>query len=126
MWVFGYGSLMGDGWEGSRGVFVARTELRGYQRVFNKSVSKKLGDKAHPCPTLYIVESESGTCRGIAFEFADDQAQKVRAYLIKREGAGFVLAHALDTARRAPHSTEGIRTKPVRRAYTPVAWNRPL
>ena len=38
-----------------------------------------------------MVKSESATCRGIAFEFPEPRAQKVRDYLIEREGKAFAL-----------------------------------
>jgi cation transport protein ChaC len=92
MWVFGYGSLMGDGWEANRGcVRRTRAELQGYHRAFNKASVRNWGTKARPCPTLNIVKSESATCRGIAFEFPELNAQEVRDYLIEREGKAFAL-----------------------------------
>jgi cation transport protein ChaC len=92
MWVFGYGSLMGDGWEAAYGcIRRARAELLGYQRTFNKASVRNWGTKAHPCPTLNVVESASSTCGGIAFEFPDATEQEIRAYLSKREGKGFAL-----------------------------------
>jgi glutathione-specific gamma-glutamylcyclotransferase len=92
MWVFGYGSLMGDGWEVSHGCTRrTRAELRGYQRVFNKASVKNWGTKAHPCPTLNVVKSASGACRGIAFEFPGTNEREVRDYLIEREGKAFPL-----------------------------------
>jgi cation transport protein ChaC len=92
MWVFGYGSLMGDGWEANRGcIRRTRAELQGYHRAFNKASVRNWGTKAHPCPTLNIVKRESATCRGIAFEFPELKAQEVRDYLVEREGKGFAL-----------------------------------
>jgi glutathione-specific gamma-glutamylcyclotransferase len=92
MWVFGYGSLMGDGWEVGHGcVRQMRAELPGYQRAFNKASVRNWGTKANPCPTLNIIESVSSTCSGIAFEFPDSKAQKIRKYLLDREGKGFEL-----------------------------------
>jgi cation transport protein ChaC len=92
MWVFGYGSLMWDGWEkqfgcSSRCIAV----LRGYQRTFNKASTKNRGTKRHPCPTLNLEECEGGTCKGAAFEFPDDKEEAIRKYLEKREGEGFSL-----------------------------------
>lgn len=90
MWVFAYGSLMGDGWEQTFGV--KRREvagLRDYQRSFTKASTVNWGTKAHPAPTLRIVESFGSTCHGIAFEFDDSRRDEVIAYLTKREGKGF-------------------------------------
>jgi glutathione-specific gamma-glutamylcyclotransferase len=92
MWVFGYGSLMGDGWETPHGcISRTRAELQGYERAFNKASVKNWGTKTHPCPTLNAVKSASATCRGIAFEFPDAKEHEVRDYLIRREGKAFPL-----------------------------------
>jgi glutathione-specific gamma-glutamylcyclotransferase len=92
MWIFGYGSLMWDCWEGHHGcVRRVRAELPGYQRAFNKASVRNWGTNVNPCPTLNIVKSSSANCRGIAFEFPDDRAAQVRKYLLDREGKGFAL-----------------------------------
>src|SRR5258707_869494 len=91
MWVFGYGSLMGDGWEAAHGcIRRTRAEFPGYRRTFNKASVRNWGTKACPCPTLNIVKSGSATCHGVAFEFPEAKAQGVRNYLVEREG-GFDL-----------------------------------
>jgi cation transport protein ChaC len=90
IWVFGYGSLMWDGWETQQGctrrAFVV---LPGYRRAFNKASVRNWGTKANPCPTLNLIASPFGACRGIAFEFPADRAGDVRACLGEREGQGF-------------------------------------
>lgn len=92
MWVFGYGSLMGDGWEEKYGcVRRAKAEVRGYRRVFNKASVRNWGSNQYPCPTLNLVKSKSATCHGIAFEFPDDRKREIREYLTKREGKDFSL-----------------------------------
>ncbi len=92
MWVFGYGSLMADGWETSRGCARrALAELPGHTRAFNKASIRNWGTKANPCPTLNLVPKMSSTCRGIAFDFSEDRAAAIRAYLMEREGKAFVL-----------------------------------
>jgi cation transport protein ChaC len=68
-----------------------RAELRGYQRAFNKASVRNWGTRAQPCPTLNVVKSASGTCRGIAFEFPEANEREVRDYLIEREGKAFPL-----------------------------------
>src|SRR6266481_4865005 len=91
MWVFGYGSLMWDGWETNHGCTRhVLAELPGYRRIFNKASSKNWGTRANPCPTLNLEEVTSAVCRGTAFEFPDDRSAQVRSYLVKREGQGFV------------------------------------
>lgn len=92
MWVFGYGSLMWDGWEKELGCSRRCVAvLRGYRRTFNKASTKNRGTKKNPCPTLNLEKIEGGTCNGMAFEFPDDQENNVRKYLEKREGEGFRL-----------------------------------
>lgn len=96
MWVFGYGSLMGDGWEASRGCTRrALAQLPGHTRAFNKASIRNWGTKSNPCPTLNLVPKMSSTCRGIAFEFPENRAGEIRAYLIEREGKAFVLRRLL-------------------------------
>lgn len=92
MWVFGYGSLMSDGWERDFGCtrrVVA--ELRGYRCAFNKASVKNWGTQQCPCPTLNLERSDEAVCVGIAFEFSDVQRGYVDAYLSKREGKDFRL-----------------------------------
>jgi glutathione-specific gamma-glutamylcyclotransferase len=76
MWIFGYGSLMFDGWEPDRRYF-GRTwaDLAGYRRVFNKRSVENWGTKERPGLTLNLKESTNSVCRGIAFAFADDDSE---------------------------------------------------
>ncbi|WP_415869992.1 gamma-glutamylcyclotransferase [Burkholderia ubonensis] len=93
MWVFGYGSLMSDGWEVEFGCSVrAVAELHGYRRVFNKASVVNWGTKECPCPTLNLELATGASCVGIAFEFPEGKAAHVEAYLAKREGKDFNLA----------------------------------
>lgn len=90
MWVFGYGSLMWDGWEAPYGCLRrTKAELRGYCRAFNKASVRNWGSKGSPGPTLNLRACETGACQGIAFEFSWSEEETVLSYLSEREGAGF-------------------------------------
>lgn len=92
MWVFGYGSLMWDGWERQYGCLQRQVaELQGYRRSFSKASVKNWGSPTNPGPTLNLEEFAQATCTGIAFEFQAEQADEVSAYLARREGRGFAL-----------------------------------
>lgn len=83
---------MWDGWETSYScIRKMRAEVSGYRRAFNKASTVNWGTKGDPCPTLNLVADPSGTCSGIAFEFPEDRAEEVHAYLLKREGRHFRL-----------------------------------
>src|ERR1041385_5852179 len=92
MWVFGYGSLMLDGWEKQFGCLRRQlAALHSYRRTFNKASTKNWGARQAPCPTLNLESIEGGICKGIAFEFPDSREAFVREYLASREGKGFPL-----------------------------------
>jgi cation transport protein ChaC len=92
MWIFGYGSLMWDGWECE---FVcqegATATLSGYRRVFNKLSVANWGTKEAPCPTLNLKADREASCQGMAFAFAAVNKDAALARLQKREGKSFVL-----------------------------------
>ena len=92
MWIFGYGSLMWDGWESE---FVcqerAMATLSGYRRAFNKLSVANWGTKEAPCPTLNLQADREASCQGIAFAFAAMKKDADLARLQKREGKSFVL-----------------------------------
>lgn len=92
MWIFGYGSLMWDGWESE---FVCRERatatLPGYRRAFNKLSVANWGTKNAPCPTLNLQEDRDASCQGMAFAFAAVDKRAVLARLEKREGKSFAL-----------------------------------
>ena len=92
MWVFGYGSLMWDGWEADhRCLRRVTAELKGYSRTFNKRSVRNWGTRLHPGPTLNLVASNT-SCRGVAFEFPESSRAKIVAYLVQREGKHFTLS----------------------------------
>ena len=91
MWIFGYGSLMWDGWERDFGRLRAvMAELPGHQRVFNKASIRNWGTRTAPGPTLNLVPGH-GVCRGIAFEFQEQASAALHDYLLRREGRDFAL-----------------------------------
>lgn len=96
MWIFGYGSLMWDGWESE---FVcqgrAMATLSGYRRAFNKLSVANWGTKEAPCPTLNLQADREASCQGMAFAFAAVDKDAVLARLQKREGRSFVLTPLL-------------------------------
>ena len=89
-WVFGYGSLMWDGWERA---FDCRLRsvatLPGYQRTFNKPSVVRWGTKSAPCPTLNVRSDALASCTGMAFAFAPDRRDEIIEALRRREGKGF-------------------------------------
>lgn len=92
MWVFGYGSLIWDGWEKDFGcVTKIKGKVSGYRRTFNKGSVVNWGTSDNPCPTLGIIKDENKYCEGIAFEFPDQRRQEILSYLNKREGTNFEL-----------------------------------
>jgi cation transport protein ChaC len=90
MWIFGYGSLIWDGWETKserRCVRKAWADLRGWRRVFNKKSVQNWGTRAAPCPTLNLEEAPAASCRGMAFEFHKEPrfTGEMLTYLQRRE-----------------------------------------
>jgi glutathione-specific gamma-glutamylcyclotransferase len=84
MWLFGYGSLMWDGWETDFGcVQRLPADLAGHRRIFNKKSLERWGTHARPGLTLNL--TQGGTCRGVAFEFDDGARSDIEDYLCARE-----------------------------------------
>jgi len=72
MWIFGYGSLMFDGWEAACGCTDRKwADLPGYRRCFNKKSVESRGTREAPGLTLNLVRAAGLVCRGIAFAFED-------------------------------------------------------
>lgn len=87
MWIFGYGSLMWDGWEATFDCKrKERAVLTGHARSFTKASIKNWGTKSAPGPTLGLIADAESECHGVAFEFDESRCQDVLAYLRKREG----------------------------------------
>lgn len=114
MWVFGYGSLMWDGWERSfDGKKVEGAVLPGYRRAFNKKSVENWGTREDPCPTLGLERDHTATCTGAAFGFPASQKNDVWIYLRDREGPSFEL------------ETRAVRLPDDRRVQAYVAINDP-
>ncbi len=88
MWLFGYGSLMWDGWETRYG---CRQRVHAvapqHRRVFNKKSLERWGTCALPGLTLNLARAKENDapCRGVAFEFPDAHQGEIEAYLSERE-----------------------------------------
>jgi cation transport regulator ChaC len=96
MWIFVYGSLMADGWEKPFDCKRRVTaDLPGFVRSFTKASTRNWGSVNVPGPTLRIVASAGGACRGVAFEFSGETTEAVIAHWVEREGKGFV-PHKVD------------------------------
>ncbi|HJR60318.1 MAG TPA: restriction endonuclease subunit S [Vicinamibacterales bacterium] len=111
IWVFGYGSLMWDGWENSfGGQRVDGASLTGYRRAFNKKSVKNWGSSKAPGPTLGLEPAERASCVGTAFEFPVAHAEAVKELLTGREDKSFSL-HQLPV--RLPDGREVLALTPV-------------
>ncbi|MEX0914733.1 MAG: gamma-glutamylcyclotransferase [Wenzhouxiangellaceae bacterium] len=92
MWVFGFGSLMWDGWHEQYGCrATVKAELIGYRRRFNKASVKNWGTNETPGPTLNVEKCAECNCKGVAFEFSSDSCSTILDYLRGREGKAFNL-----------------------------------
>ena len=92
MWVYGYGSLMWDGWERKyKGRRVEGAVLRGFHRSFNKASTTNWGTPAHCCPTLGLEPAPDDVVVGVAFEFSDGDKAAIVGELAAREGPSFSL-----------------------------------
>ena len=92
VWVFGYGSLMGDSWETQfQGTCKGKAILKGYHRSFNKKSTRNWGTIDDPCPTLGLEKSNGAECVGLVFKFNYKQKEAIEGYLKRREGNSFQL-----------------------------------
>jgi len=100
MWLFGYGSLMWDGWEERFGcVRRLPADLRGHARIFNKKSLERWGTHARPGLTLNL--TPSGVCRGVAFAFDEAARSEIEDYLAHRE-----VCAATEVPLQLPDATE--------------------
>src|SRR3989442_14137744 len=92
MWVFGYGSLMWDGWERQFGCrWRGEAILESFRRDFNKASVKRWGTPQNPGPTLGLEPDLSSAVVGIAFEFDNQHQEEILRALQEREGSSFQL-----------------------------------
>ena len=92
MWIFGFGSLMWDGWHEKYGCqSKVNAELIDYRRRFNKASVKNWGTKALPGPTLNVEKADGSKCQGVVFHFSSEVYPMVLDYLKAREGKAFEL-----------------------------------
>jgi glutathione-specific gamma-glutamylcyclotransferase len=90
IWVFGYGSLMWDGWEQQfQGTRFDGAVLKEYRRSFNKRSTVNWGTRHAPGPTLGLEPAENLGCSGTAFEFSESQRLPIVEMLRAREGVSF-------------------------------------
>jgi len=84
MWLFGYGSLMWDGWETAYGCAQRMNAyLPGHTRIFNKRSLERWGTHERPGLTLNL--ARTGICRGVVFQFDKAARQDIEDYLSARE-----------------------------------------
>jgi cation transport protein ChaC len=84
MWLFGYGSLMWDGWDTAYGCLRRMpADLEGHSRIFNKKSLERWGTTERPGLTLNL--ARTGMCRGVAFAFEDAARSDIEEYLCARE-----------------------------------------
>lgn len=90
MWVFGYGSLMWDGWQSDFDCDdQSVAAIAGYRRVLNKASVRNWGSNSAPGPTLNLEAAAGASCTGKAFHFPSNREAEALAYLRRREGADF-------------------------------------
>lgn len=98
MWVFGYGSLMYDGWQRAFDCQESvMAQLPGFTRSFTKKSVERWGSKAAPGPTLNLIAAPGTNCTGMAFRFDEARRQEIMGMLKTREGKNFELEqHPID------------------------------
>src|SRR5260370_41879729 len=88
MWVFGYGSLMWDGWEQKLGgTHVDRAVLANYRRSFNNKRTRDWGAAGPPGPTLGLQPSQNPVCTRPAVGVAEEQRVAMEEACRGRGGA---------------------------------------
>ena len=83
IWVFAYGSLMGDAV--LRRYRARPARLAEYRRAFLHESRRRWGTPKAPCPILGL--APGGECWGLVFEIPDAERRAVQSALEKREAA---------------------------------------
>ncbi len=83
LWVFGYGSLMWD--PGFEHLSCRIADLAGYRRGFSMWSLHYRGTPGAPGLVLALEPAPGASCRGVAFEVAEDATDTTIAYLRARE-----------------------------------------
>ncbi len=78
---------MFDGWEAAHRCIDRKwANLPGYRRSFNKKSVESRGTSKLPGLTLNLVPAEFATCRGVVFQFEDnDRAEELLRLIARRE-----------------------------------------
>ena len=78
---------MFDGWEAAHGCIDRKwANLPGYRRSFNKKSVESRGTSKLPGLTLNLVPAEIATCRGVVFQFEDnDKTDELLRLVARRE-----------------------------------------
>ena len=82
-WVFGYGSLLWN--PGFTPVRQVKARLHDYHRSFCMLSIHHRGSEEDPGLVLALDAQAGGQCTGVAFQVADDEADRVHAELRARE-----------------------------------------
>src|SRR6266516_5412200 len=125
MWIFGYGSLMFDGWEAACGCTDRKwADLPGYRRCFNKKSVESRGTREAPGLTLNLVRA---AVRRFGQRVGNPRTNPDHRCLfdaqLHRNGVGGLEADAADVAREPVrvlgHDLDGVGTVGLENPYRP-------
>ena len=87
LWVFGYGSLV---WRPAFAFAERRVGwIANYTRRFWQASTDHRGTPAHPGRVVTLIQHQGGSCGGVAYRVASQDALGVLAQLDHRERAGY-------------------------------------
>ncbi len=84
MWIFGYGSLMFDGWEAACGCTGRKwADLPGYRRSFNKKSVESRGTREAPSPEMLLDLQKREACnpRALAVQLEDGRTVTAQVFI---------------------------------------------